>query len=170
MNHRFAALCTGILLALSLAFSGRVQARPYDYSLGVRLGNYFAAEGKFFVTRSSAVDISFGFVNPFAPAYQFMLLSGAYNLQLTKRTSGLLPYIGAGLSTGVQFGDRDRSREGNRRSFFMSADIPLGMEYKLPGSPVVFLLEWSPKIRFLSGVRFIPQSVSAGFRYTFNLR
>lgn len=170
MNKRIAALYAGLLLAFLLGFAGRAQARPYDYSLGVRLGNYFAAEGKFFVTRSSAVDISFGLVNPFTPAYQFMLLSGAYNLQLVKRTSGLLPYIGAGLSAGMQFGDKDRAQEGSRRSFFMSADIPLGLEYKLAGSPVVFLLEWSPKIRFISGARFIPQSVSVGFRYTFNIR
>lgn len=168
--NRTAAFCAGLILAFLLAFAGRGHARPYDYSLGVRLGNHFAAEGKFFVTRSSAVDISFGLVNPFTPAYQFMLLSGAYNLQLSKRTSGLLPYIGAGLSAGMQFGDRDRTQQGNRKSFFMSADIPLGIEYKLAGSPVVFMFEWSPKIRFLSGVRFIPQSVSVGFRYTFNIR
>ena len=167
--NRIAASFAGLLIVFFLLYPERAQSRSYDYSLGVRLGNYFAAEGKFYVTRSGAVDISLGLVNPFAPAYQFMLLSGAYNMQLGKRTYGLMPYIGAGLSAGVQFGERDMVQRGNRRSFFMSADIPVGMEYKLANSPVVFVLEWSPKIRFLSGVRFIPQSISVGFRYTFNI-
>ena len=161
------ALISGIAVSIACALAVcKADARPYDYSLGIRLGNYFAAEGKFFVSMSSAIDISAGLVNPFSPHYQFLVVSGAYKLHLTKRTAGLMPYIGAGLSAGTQFGDRSKERR-RSRSFYMSADVPLGLEYKLPSSPVVFCLEWSPKVRFLTGVRFIPQSISLGFRYTF---
>lgn len=162
---RYAAVA---FLSAVLAMSApRTEARPYDYSLGIRLGNCFAAEGKFFFSMSSAVDISFGLVNPFTPHHQFMLVTGAYNLHLSGNTSGLLPYIGAGISLGTEFGDRDKAMR-TRKRFFMSADIPLGLDYKLPGSPVVFCLEWSPKIGFIDKVRFIPHSISVGFRYTFN--
>lgn len=159
-------MATVAVLSLVPLVEKEAESRPYDYSLGIRLGNYFAAEGKFFFSMTSAMDISFGLMNPFTPEYQFLLLSGAYNLHLTRHTSGLIPYIGTGLSTGLQFGDRNRSLRASR-SFFLSADIPLGIEYKLRNSPVLFCLEWSPKVRFLKDIRFLPQSISVGFRYTF---
>lgn len=154
------------LLLLLTMTQEQVSAQYSRHSLGVRIGNQVAADYKFCFSERSAIDVNFGVVNPFTPQYQFLLLSGAYHYHLKSGSPGVIPYIGAGLSGGVQFGGRSEARR-NDVTYFMSADVPLGFEYILRRYPVTFAVEWSPKLQFLSEVRFIAQSISLGIRFNF---
>lgn len=136
----------------------------HGHSVGVRLGNHFAADYKFYLSGHSAFDFTFGLVNPFYPQYQFLLFSGAYNFHFGTGVSGFSPYIGGGLSLGTQFGDPDIAMR-DRVDFFLSIDIPVGVEYRMQRKPVIFFLEWSPKCQVLGKLAFIPQSAAAGIRF-----
>ncbi len=155
-----------VLTVVSMFMTVDTSAQYYRRSFGVRLGNQFAADYKMFFTASSALDVNLGLINPFVPDYQFVTLFASYNYHFDTGVERLAPYIGGGLSAGIQFGHWDRSRR-DRVSYFMSADLPLGVEYRLARKPVVFCFEWSPKFQFLGEMRFIPHSVSAGVRFIF---
>lgn len=153
-----------VAIVMALLLSGH-ESRAYSgHSVGIRVGNHFAADYKYYMSRHSALDFSFGLVNPFYPQYQFLLVSGAYNFHIGSGVTGLTPYIGGGLSLGTQFGDPDMKRR-DRVDFFFSLDIPVGIEYRLQRKPVTFFLEWSPKCQIVSDLRFISQSAAIGIRF-----
>ncbi len=152
--------------AFLLAGGLKADASTYRHSVGVRLGNHFAADYKFYVSNHSAFDFAFGLVNPFSPQYQFLLFSGAYDFHFGTGVSGLSPYIGGGLSLGTRFGDLDVALR-DRVDFFLSLDIPVGIEYSVRRKPVAFFLEWNPKVQLVNDIRFIPHSASIGVRFVF---
>lgn len=154
-------------MVLMLSVQSMTEARgirPYRHSAGIDIGNLFAADYRYCFSAHSAIDASAGVVNPFCPEYQFMLVSSAYHYRFGTERGRLVPFVGAGISAGTQFGHWDKAQL-SRISFFMSVDIPVGIEYILERKPVAFSLEWSPKLQFLSCTRFIPQSVSFGIRF-----
>lgn len=143
-------------------------AQYYKHGLGIRVGNHFAADYKTFFSERFAVDANLGLVNPFTMRYQFMIVSGACQYHFATPIPKLVPYAGGGLSAGMQFGRRRHNTSISRdHSFFMSVDIPIGVEYTLKMPAVVFF-EWNPKIQFIEEACFVPQSVSLGFRFTFD--
>lgn len=152
--------------AFLLAGGQKAGASTYGHSVGVRLGNHFAADYKFYFAKHSAIDFTFGLVNPFSPQYQFLLFSGAYDFHIGTGVSGLSPYVGGGLSLGTRFGDVDEAMR-DRVDFFLSIDIPVGLEYAMRKKPVAFFFEWSPKVQMVSDIRFVPNSVAIGIRFVF---
>lgn len=169
MKRLLTYIVSAILLTGLFGTGGTASAQYYKHGLGVRMGNHFAADYKTFLNENFAVNANLGLVNPFTKHYQFMLVSGSFQYNFDTPVSRLVPYVGVGLSTGMQIGRR-RHNTGisNDYSFFMSADIPVGVEYSFR-MPFVVFFEWSPKIQFLEEVCFVPQSVSLGFRFTFDL-
>lgn len=168
MSKRFSRVLTFLFLTvICMTMTGqKVSASVYGHSVGIRLGNHFAADYKFYMGRHSAMDFTFGLINPFTPRYQFLLVSAAYHFQIATGVSRLNPYFGAGLSTGARFGDVDPNLR-DRVDYFLSVDIPIGLEYTLARKPASFFIEWSPKLQVVKDVRFIPQSVSVGVRFIF---
>lgn len=160
-------------VALFLAVSALAMPSPkassavHGHSVGIRLGNHFAADYKFYMGNHSAMDFTFGLVNPFTPQYQFLLFSAAYNFRIATGVSRLNPYFGAGLSTGARFGDLDEAHR-DRVDYFLSVDIPIGLEYTLRRKPAAFFIEWSPKLQVVKDVRFIYHSISVGVRFIFH--
>lgn len=157
----FAAFLAGVML---FCFSGNADAQYYRHSAGLKIGNLFAADYRYCISRHSAVDATVGVVNPFYPEYQFLIASAAYHYSFGTGVARLSPYIGGGLSAGVQFGHWNKTMK-TRISYFMSADLPVGVEYCLERKPIVFCFEWSPKLQFLNWLRFVPQSVAVGVRF-----
>ncbi len=154
--------------ALFLFGGGRVMAQYDDsgHSFGIRLGNEIAVDYKYQFTSHSGLDAKAGVVNPFTQHYQFFLVSAAYHLDIGSYSSRLRPYVGAGFSTGMQFGHW-KEAQSSKITYFLSVDVPIGLELKSLKKPVVFCLEWSPKVQLLSYTRFLPQSVALGVRYIF---
>ena len=154
-------------LILVTCLSAGLCAQPVRHTFGIRAGNHFAVDYKAYFDEANALNLNAGVINPFTGWYQFVTLSGAYHRDFNVSVERLNPYVGAGLSTGVQFGHWNRESR-DRITYFMSVDLPVGLEYSLRKHPVTFTLEWSPKFQFLSDLRFIPQSVSIGVRFIFH--
>lgn len=161
MKKSFIYFAISLFGALCLSFDA--EAQYYRQSIGIRAGNQFSVDYKIFVSKGSALDFNLSVVNPFVPEYQFALFSAAYGYHFKTGTERFLPYIGGGFSTGVQFGHWAKERN-DRITYFLSADVPVGVEYILPKKPIVFCLEWSPKVQFVKNLRFIPHSIAVGMR------
>lgn len=157
-----------VLLLVSCFICG-LAAQPVRHTFGIRAGNQFAVDYKLYFDDANSLDINAGVINPFTSWYQYAALSGAYHRNFNLPVERLQPYIGAGISAGVQFGHWNRDSR-DKITYFMSADLPLGLEYTLRRHPVIFSFEWSPKFQFLSDLRFVPQSVSVGVRFIFRRR
>ncbi len=156
---------------LSLVVAGSVFAQSQsDYlsphSFGIRLGNEISVDYKFAFTKHHGLNAKLGVVNAFTKGYQFAIVSLAYHYCIGIGSDRFYPYFGGGASTGMQFGEKN-VKENSDISYFLSADIPLGFEYRLKRRPVVFCLEWSPKAQFLNERKFVWQSVDVGVRYVF---
>ena len=162
MMRRILAVLSAIILSGIAA--GKADAYVYRHSAGLEIGNLFAFDYRYRFTEHSAVDAAIGVVNPFCPSYQFLLVSTAYHYNFRTGVDRLYPYVGGGLSAGTRFGHWNEAFR-TRISFFMSVDIPVGVEYRVKRKPVVFCLEWSPKLQFLTDLRFVPQSVALGVRF-----
>lgn len=143
-----------------------LSAQSVRHSFGIRAGNQFAVDYKVCFDGANALDVNAGVINPFTAWYQFTTLSGAYHRNFNTSVDRFQPYVGAGLSAGMQFGHWNRESK-DKITYFMSADVPVGLEYTLSKHPVTFVFEWSPKFQFLSDLRFIPHSVSIGVRFIF---
>lgn len=164
MRRRLAYIAALVICMSVTAAGTSCRAAVYGHSVGIRLGNHFAADYKFYFMEHSAMDFTFGLVNPFWPKYQFLLFSAAYDFHIGTGVRGLAPYVGCGFSTGARFGDVSEKYR-DRIDYFLSVDLPVGLEYSVPRKPVAFFFEWSPKVQLLSDIRFIPQSVSVGLRF-----
>ncbi len=161
-------LIIAVAAASLFLFWGGEAAAQYNSrsSFGLRLGNEIAVDYKYQFTTHHGLDLKAGVVNPFTFHYQFLVLSAAYHYSFGVGSRRLFPYVGAGLSTGMQFGHWNEA-ESAKITYFLSVDVPVGFEYRLVSKPVVFCLEWSPKAQLLSYRRFLAQSVAVGVRYIF---
>ncbi len=159
------AKCIIALVAVMLSFvEGEASAQYRRHSAGIKLGNEISANYNYRITTRSALNFTAGLVNPFTKDYQYLVFSGAYNYALNSNTEGLSPYIGAGFSTGVQYGEEDVDKS-DKKFFYFSVDVPVGFQYYMPTKPAVIYLEWSPKFRLTNSFKFVPNSVALGVRF-----
>ncbi len=161
------------LAALSFLFLIKTEAvAQYGRSsLGIRLGNHIAVDYKQQTTARSGFNVSLGVLNPFSADKNYVHLTAAYHFNFVSSEKPVSAYIGAGFSTGAQFLADKEAGTGTDAKFFLSADVPIGIEFALVGKPVVFCIEWSPKVKFFAGKpEFLYHSLAAGIRFHLPIR
>lgn len=153
------------LVAVLLFMSGSAVAQYGRHSVGIKLGNDISANYNYSISGRNSLNFNVGLVNPYKKDYQYLALSGAFHHSINSRNSNFYPYIGVGVSAGVQYGEDDVDMSTDK-NFYFSADVPLGLQYDIEDRPAVVYLEWSPKFRFTNDFRFVPNSIAVGVRFS----
>lgn len=140
-----------VLFILPLLFLGG-QAYPADcqprHSIGLRLGNDMGLDYKLFFGNGDALSLGAGIVDPFikqGPAYVLFMPQYHFTFEVGEMPD-LYFYAGPGVSAGVQFGSEYVPLRGNR-TFYLSVDAAIGLEYFIPGMPLSVSFNWSPKVQ-----------------------
>ncbi len=161
--RRIYFLIAAVAVALFLV-EGKAFCQYRQHSVGIKFGNEISVNYHCRLSSRSAINVTGGLVNPYNKSYQYLVVSGAYHCNLSSRSSQLTPYIGVGVSSGVQYGEKN-SDKSTTKHFYFSGDVPMGFQFYSEDRPSVFYFEWSPKIRITNGVEFVPNSVAVGVRF-----
>ncbi len=155
MKNKFLVFASALLL---LSFSAVKSAKAQDYysAVGVSLGYPLGFEFKQFFSSKAAISASLGYT----PRADIMLINATYQYHIPLYDN-LSFYAGAGLSVGTAFSKATLS--GNK--FVIGLTPNIGVEYKLPTSPLVFALDYKPMISFTSHSQFNQSAIKV--LYTF---
>lgn len=144
---------TVLLLGAGVA----VQAGHGSVGLGIQVGEPTGLTAKFWLDRSSAIDVTMGWniIHDWAVIQAGYL----YHFPLSVQSGNLYAYVGAGGLMGVWDGGPD-----DNGGLYLAGRIPLGLEFIY--DPISFYAELDPLIELIPATDF-DIGGGLGFRFYF---
>lgn len=154
-----------------------VQAQVYQYGGGLRLGNWYGLQGKYFTSTQSAWEVIL------APVPQGLHLSLLYEShKQIDGVNGLYGFAGIGPHLALWrdgrynpwWDDWDRDdwrdyyapgRDPDLGRVALGVDMILGAEYRLPNWPVSLTLDWKPTVMVLGNPSMIWDDLALSIRF-----
>lgn len=146
------------IITSSASFAQQDNVAPYKTSLGVKISSGVAASYKSFVTSKNAFEAQSTFFK------QGIRLVGLYEFHFftIQGAPGLGWYIGPGAHVGYW-------KKNYRDQYNSTADIGidgvLGLDYKIPNTPINLSLDWQPSYSILGTAGLSPQFGGIAIRY-----
>lgn len=138
-----------------------LSAQNYQSAVGVRLGDPLAASYKFFISETSAIELT----GAFSPhnGYTLMGVGGTYQFHndLSASVEGLQWFYGGG---GTLYYTRWSSEYSSGGSSQFTLHGSLGLDYRFADAPVNASLDWQPTF-FLNGGGFYGGYGALSVRY-----
>ncbi len=153
------ALIVSIVISTT-CFAQQAEVAPYKSSLGVKVSSGVAASYKTFVTEKNALEAQSTFFK------QGMRLVGLYEFHFytIEGAPGLAWYIGPGAHVGFW---KRNYREKYNSTADIGIDGVLGLDYRIPKSPINLSLDWQPSFSILGNAGLSPQFGGIAIRYIF---
>jgi hypothetical protein len=150
----------------SQAQSQSQNSPDYTTALGLKFGPYESGiSAKYFMNQRTSIEGILGFNN------HGVVVTGFYELNLPAfNVPGLKFYYGAGAHIGAE-GAGDYAVLGNNEIYsathlLLGVDGVLGLDYKIPQTPIAVSVDLDPRIELATGP-FFDVGPALGLKYTF---
>jgi hypothetical protein len=153
-----------IILAFSIVtttFAQEISGPQYNTAIGGKISSGIAFSYKKFVANTHALEAQAMYFKKgvrFIGLYQFHF----YNIE---GLNGLAWYAGPGAHLGVWF---PKFKDEFSSPIDLGIDGVIGLDYKIPNTPVNISLDWQPSFGILGDAGLQPQFGGLGIRYVLN--
>jgi len=160
-------LFSSFILVSILLFSERSAAQNYQTAVGLKFGGYENGVSiKYFSTPDIALEGELGF------RAHGVVFTGLYEIhQEAFGVKELTFYYGAGAHLGAEGSGVYQTYDGSNETYnqshiLLGVDGVLGLEYKIPNSPIAVSLDLNPRVELATGP-FFDIAPGLGLKYTF---
>ncbi len=144
------------ILIAALLITVTASSQDYFKALGLRIGSAVGVSYKMFHKPERAIEGILDLDILYRDRMKFKT-SGFYVFHFKANVDGLSLFTGPGASAGIYLGDSS--------GFMMSLDGIIGMEYKFQQAPLVFSIDWNPKIQMIKNAGFRSENFGVTFRF-----
>jgi hypothetical protein len=160
-------LFSSSILVCILLLSERSSAQSYQTAVGLKFGGYEnGISVKYFSTPDIALEGELGF------RAHGVVITGLYEIhQEAFGVKELKFYYGAGAHLGAEGSGVYQTYDGSNETYnqshiLLGVDGVLGLEYKIPNSPIAVSLDLNPRVELATGP-FFDIAPGLGLKYTF---